>query len=420
MSAPASPAEERRVVVVGGGPAGLAAATRLAERGVPGVTVLEREEKAGGVPRHCGHYPFGLRECQRLLKGPAYAARLVARARAAGVEIRERTTVVALGPGPGPVLDLTTPEGRTRIRAERVILATGVREASRAARLIGGARLPGVLSTGTLQGMVYLKGLAPFRRPVVLGTELVSFSSLMTCRHIGATPVAMIEAAPRITARAFARGLPALLGIPVLLETEVEAIEGETRVEAVRLREPGGESRRLACDGVIVSGRFTPEAALMRQGGFALDPGGGGPVTDQYGRLDDPAYFAAGNLLRPVETAGWSWREGVRVADAVADDLMADASPGAGDPIEIAVAGAALKYVAPGRLIPGGPPPAFDALQLRLTRPARGLLTARAGSAILWTGRIDGLPERRILVPTAPILRAPPGARVTIELEERA
>src|SRR3546814_16232694 len=95
-----------------------------------------------------------------------------------------------------------------------LLLATGVRETSRAARLIGGARPLGVVTTGALQSLVYLAGRRPFERPVILGTELVSFSALLTCRPAGIRPVAMVEAKPRITARRFTDGLPRLLGIP--------------------------------------------------------------------------------------------------------------------------------------------------------------------------------------------------------------
>ncbi|MDY6860366.1 MAG: FAD-binding protein, partial [Pseudomonadota bacterium] len=178
------------VVIVGAGPAGLAAAAELKARGVGSVLVLEREAQAGGIPRHCGHFPFGMREFHRLLRGPAYAARLLARAQAAGAVIKTGVTVTALHPGPG--LSVASAGGLRQITARRVLLCTGVRESTRAARLIGGTKPGGVLSTGALQGMVHLQALRPFRNPVVLGTELVSFSALLTCRHLGIRPAAMI------------------------------------------------------------------------------------------------------------------------------------------------------------------------------------------------------------------------------------
>ena len=144
---------EAEVIVIGGGPSGLGAATELARAGRR-VTLLEREADAGGIPRHCGHYPFGMREFHRVLRGPDYAARLVQRAVAAGVTLRTGTTVTSLRPG--GVVEVTCDAGPETLAAKAVLLATGVRETSRAARLIGGEKPGGVMSTAALQGIVYL------------------------------------------------------------------------------------------------------------------------------------------------------------------------------------------------------------------------------------------------------------------------
>ena len=176
------------VAVVGGGPAGLAAATELARQGVD-VLVLERNAEPGGIPRHCGHPPFGMREFGRVLRGPEYARRLARRAREAGVRILAPASVLALLPG--GKLAITSDAGFGRLSARIVLLATGVRETTRAGRLIGGTKPAGVMNTGALQGLVYLAGQTPFRRPLILGSELVSYSALLTCRHAGIRPVAM-------------------------------------------------------------------------------------------------------------------------------------------------------------------------------------------------------------------------------------
>ena len=160
--------------------------------------MLEREATAGGIPRHCGHYPFGMREFHRVLRGPDYAARLVKAALAAGVTLRtrhHRHRAAARRGGRGHQR-----RGAETLRAKAVLLATGVRETSRAARLIGGEKPGGVMSTGALQGIVYLNHQRPFRQPVILGTELVAFSALLTCRHAGIKPLAMVEPGRRITA----------------------------------------------------------------------------------------------------------------------------------------------------------------------------------------------------------------------------
>lgn len=406
---------EVEVAVVGGGPAGLAAAIRLRERGVATVAVLDREPAAGGIPRHCGHYPFGMREFHRLLRGPDYARRLVARAEAAGVAIHTGTTVVGLAPGPR--LLLSTAAGQAELIARRVLLATGVRESSRAARLIGGQRPLGVVTTGALQSLVYLAGQRPFRRPVILGSELVSFSALLTCRHAGIRPVAMVEENARITARHFAAMLPRLFGVPLHLATQLVSIHGQSRVEGVTLRLPDGSTQEIAADGVVVTGAFTPEATLAQLGHLAVDPGSGGPVVDQFGRCSDADFFAAGNLLRPVETAGWSWREGLAAGDALAESL-AGRLASAERSLAVTRAHPAIKLALPQRIaLPAGPG-GTDRLQLRLSRAASGSLTVSDAGGILWQRPLAGLPERRILVPLGGFIDRVGGDTLTLSIAE--
>lgn len=403
--------ETADVVIVGAGPAGLAAAAELRRLGVPRVVVLEREAAAGGIPRHCGHYPFGMREFHRVLRGPDYAARLVARATAAGVEIRTRTSVTALHPGGR--LELTGPDGLGEIAARAVLLATGVRETSRAQRLIGGEKPGGILPTGALQGIVYLNGQRPFRRPVILGSELVAFSALLTCRHAGIRPVAMVEPNARITARSPAVWLARLMGVPVMTASAIDRVLGRDRVEEVVVQSPGGP-QHLAADGVIVTGAFRPEATLLRASHLELDAGSGGPVIDRWGRLSDPAYFAAGNLLRAVETAGWSWAEGQRAARAI-HAALAGRLPAPGG-LRLQLEGAAIKLALPQVLV-GGPAGdgAADHLQLRLNRAAKGRLRLMQDGACLVERRLNALPERRIRLPI-PALRG--DGPLTLVLDE--
>lgn len=393
------------ILVIGAGPAGLAAATVLAPSAR--VLVVDREAAAGGIPRHCGHYPFGLREFRRLLKGPAYAQALVARAQAAGVHIATGVNVVSLLPGPR--VAVTSNAGMTEIDAKLVLLATGVRESSRAQRLIGGEKPGGVMSTGALQGLVYLEGKRPFRRPVILGTELVSFSAIMTCAHAGIRPVAMIEPNSQVTARWPATVYPHLKGIPLHLSTVIASIEGRDQVERVVIKGPKGESA-LETDGVIVTGRFRPEATLLDGSGLVRDPATGGPLIDGFGRCSDPSYFAAGNLLRPVETAGWSWAEGVAVGQAMRAAFAGRLPPG--DTYPVKLIGAALDWVVPQR-VTGPEAAAFDRLQLRVTHPVAGRLILKAAGRKYASRRIDTRPERRITVPLPPRAGA-----VEIVLEE--
>lgn len=390
------------VAIVGGGPAGIAAALALRARGVERVTILEREEMAGGVPRHCGHPPFGMREFHRLLSGPAYAARLRNAAQDAGVDIRLNTTVTALHASGR--LAVTTPDGMAEVSARRVILATGAREMPRSARLMTGDRPVGVITTGTLQHSIYIEHLKPFRRPVIVGTELVSLSAVLTCWKAGIKPVAVVEAGARPIARRPLDLFPRLLGIPMHYGAEVTDIRGRSRVEAVMLRLSDGSLKEIACDGVLLTGRFVPESALARLSHLEADVGSGGPAIDQFGRCSDPAYFAAGNLLRPIETAGWSFREGGRIGAVVADDLDGRL-PAANHTIAIE-RGGGLKLTVPQRIALPSTEASLDHIQLRAKASGRGLLKAESEGKILWQKRMSVLPERRILVPLTALLEA--------------
>lgn len=375
------------VLIVGGGPAGLAAAARLGARGAGAVHVVEREADFGGIPRHCGHSPFGMREFHRVLSGRAYGRRLAEAAGAAGATLHSGVTVTALSPG-GHVA-VTTAAGIAEIRARAVLLAAGCRETPRAARLVGGTKPGGVLTTGALQGLVHLDHLKPFERPVIVGTELVAFSALLTCRQAGMRPVAMVEADARITARAPCRLLATALGVPVWLGTGLRAIRGRDRVTGVTLSR-GGATREVDCDGVVFTGGFRPENALLRASHIEVDPATRGPAVDQFGRCSDPAYFAAGNLLRGVETAGWCWAEGRAVAGAIAAHLAGRLpAPEPARPVEIS--GPGLAWVLPRRIVSGaGPAPALARLQLRADRAFDGPLMVDGHARHLRTR-----PERR-------------------------
>jgi NADPH-dependent 2,4-dienoyl-CoA reductase/sulfur reductase-like enzyme len=376
------------VAIIGGGPTGVAAALQLKRRGVARIVILEREAELGGVPRHCSHPPFGMREFGRVLTGPGYARRLRAAAEKSGADIRLHHSVVQLHPG--GTLALAAPEGSVQIRALRVLLATGARESSRSARLLGGDRPLGIINTGALQAHLTLHGTIPFRRPVVVGTELVALSALATCRRHGIAPVAMLESGARPTARWPLTLLPSTLRIPLHLRSEIAEIHGTGRVENVKLH----DGREISCDGVLLTGNFVPESTLARMGHLAIDPGTGGPLTDQYGRCSDAAFFAAGNLLRGVETAGWCFREGAKIADYIADDFLSGLPYHEGG-INI-ICGPGIKYAMPQMLT--RVTKLRGELQLRVSQQVRGQLRIIAGGSVLYKRRIAALPERRILI----------------------
>lgn len=381
------------VLILGAGPAGLAAAAELKRLGVRDVVVIEREQQAGGVPRHCGHLGFGWKEFRRVLSGPSYAKRLVQAA--AGIDVRTGTTALSLEPG-GHV-HIVSPEGQATITGRRVLLALGTRETPRSARLVSGSRPWGVFTTGALQQLVYLARTQPCKRAVIVGTELVAFSNLLTMRHAGIKPVAMLEPGDHVMAPAPGDWIARIaFATRVLTRTRVVAIHGTRTVTGVEI-ERAGERSVLACDGVVFTGRFVPEAAIVKVSHLALDAGTGGPVVDQYGRCSDPDYFVAGNLLRPVEASWTAWGEGRAVAHAIAASLHG-ALPAATRLIALEPQ-SPVRYVCPQRLAAPAPLPAALPFNARMVHATRGCLRVLAGKRVVWNQERRFLPERRIDLP---------------------
>jgi len=387
-----------QVAIVGGGPSGLAVASGLAEAGVDDVVVLEREADAGGIPRHCGHSPFGLREFHRVMSGPVYTRRLKRQAEDYGARVWTGATVTEIGAN--RKLTLSTNDGMQSLSAEKIVICTGNRETPRSARLVSGSRPLGIVTTGALQSMVYLKHRLPFKRPLIIGSELVSFSALLTCRHAGIKPVAMIDTNPRVTVWKAAVLLPRLLGTRLLLNTSLEEIRGQERVDSATIRDAAGELTSLECDGVIFSGNFVAESSLIRSSHLALDARSGGPVVDQYGRCSDRDYFACGNLLHPVDTAGWCWAEGMRTAAYVNASLGGELTQ-SDRMLEIESSSPSIKYFTPQRI--ALPETLTDrkhpGLQIRFSDNLPGRLVLRDETSDLIARSIRARPERRVLLP---------------------
>lgn len=386
------------VIVIGGGPSGVGAAIELRRRGAKKVMILEREPHLGGATRHCSHSPFGMMEFRRVYFGAAYGRKLEHEAAKAGVDVRTGHSVVKLGAD--GTLTVTSHRGVETLLGRRVMCTTGAREKPRSARLISGDRPIGIVTTGTLQSYVAFQGLMPFRRPVVVGSELVSLSAVLTCLTHGARPIAMIEAGPHSMARAPLAWFPTLVGIPFHRGTDIIDIKGDSRVESVTIRREDGATETLECDGVLLTGQFMPEASLFLQSNMWVDPGNTGPAVDQYGRTANPIYFAGGNVLRAVETGGWAYREGQAVGASLASDFKWDpattefAQVHFDDPI---------KLVVPGILRRSDMrPSAFNRFQLRVLRRARGRLSLEIEGKETWFKRAEWMPERRILVPIPP------------------
>ncbi|MFE1294106.1 NAD(P)/FAD-dependent oxidoreductase [Streptomyces sp. NPDC058731] len=301
------------VLVVGAGPAGLTAAARLAAAGVPRVEVLERDDPAGGVPRHCAHRGFGT--WPGALTGPQYARRLTEAALRAGAEVRTGVTVLDWA---GPrTLTAVSARGPETITAGSIVLATGARERPRAARLVPGTRPAGVYTTGELQRAVHLHGQDVGERAVIVGARDVAYAAA-TLRTAGTRVVAMVTEHPGPRSTAVRAAHTRLWhAVPLLTDTTVTELLGHGRLSGVRVRRRDGRTTVLAADTVVFTGDFVPDHELARRGGLTLDPATRGPAVDAALHTSRPGVFAAGGLLRPGRSARAAAGAGARAAWSV-------------------------------------------------------------------------------------------------------
>jgi thioredoxin reductase len=388
------------VVVVGGGPAGLACAIELRRLGVADVLVLDREPSAGGIPRHCGHQGFGVRDLRRLMSGPRYAHRYVDAARRAGAQVREETMVT--GWSPGGALEVTSPAGREQIEPSAVVLATGCRERPRSARLVPGSRPAGVMTTGTLQQLVEVGGERIGTKALVVGAEHVSFSALMTLAHGGAQAVGMVtELARHQSLAAFRIGAALRYRAPLWTRTAVAAIHGRERVEEVELIDlDGGGTRRVACDTVVFTADWIPDHELAVMAGLDMDPATNGPRVDTGLRTSREGVFAAGNLLHGAEPADIAALSGRHAAATVARWLSEEPSRWPEERVPI-VCRPPLRWIAPNSLSDARDTPPRGRFALRSSEFVhRPTIEIRQADRILWTGRLTRLvPGRSAYLP---------------------
>ena len=301
-----------RVLIVGAGPAGLAAAHALARQGIGGILVIDRDDEPGGLPRFCHHPGFGMEYARWPYTGPGFVKRLLNDLKSSDVRIACRTTLLSLREGPeaelvGPAL------GLRRMRPQAVIIATGIRECNRGNLAVPGDRAEaGILTTGQLQQIVARKVVLPkhMKSVILVGTEHVAFSAIWTARKAGLRVTTMIGHEDRIMSFAPVGALARLCGTTILIASSIREIEAKNgAVVAATVDTPQG-TRRLATDGIVFTANWSPETAALAGGPVALDARTAGPRIDQAMRTSSRGIFAAGNVLHGVESSGWCAREG--------------------------------------------------------------------------------------------------------------
>ena len=297
------------LVIIGGGPAGLAAASAAREAGLQDILILERDNKLGGILNQCIHNGFGLHTFKEELTGPEYAHRYIEKVLEQDIPYALNTMVVDISKDPNSddklVMAMNKEDGLFTVRAKAVVLAMGCRERSRGALNIPGYRPAGIYSAGTAQHYVNIEGRMPGKEVVILGSGDIGLIMARRMTLEGAKVKVVAELMPY--SGGLKRNIVQCLddfGIPLKLSHTVVDIKGKERVEGVTIAEVGSDRKPIpgteefySCDTLLLSCGLIPENELSRQLGVQMNPVTSGPSVDERLQTNVPGVFACGNVL---------------------------------------------------------------------------------------------------------------------------
>lgn len=365
------PVETCEVAVIGGGPAGLAAALGARRAGAGKVLLLEREKRLGGILNQCVHDGFGLFLYKETISGPEYAERLAEDV--AREPIRIETGAMVLDLSPERVLRINARTGYRLVEAGAVVLAMGCRERTREMIGIPGTRPAGVLTAGSAQNLVNLQNLRIGNEAVILGSGDIGLIMARRLVFEGVAVRGVFEILP--WASGLERNVRQCLmdfGIPLELGSTVVEIRGRDRVESVvvarvdeGLGPVAGTERVIPCDTLLLSVGLIPENELSKRAGIELSPLTGGAVVDEALMTSAAGVFSCGNVLHIHDVADWASFEGFAAGESAARYAAGEREAGASVRVS---AGSNVKYALPQRLTSGK---AGAELSFRVTRPLR-------------------------------------------------
>ena len=316
------------LVIIGGGPAGLAAAIAARKAGVQDLLILERDREAGGILNQCIHAGFGLHSFGEELTGPEYANRYLNEAKALQIPCQLNTTVLDLSPE--RIITATSREfGLQQFQADAVILAMGCRERPRGALNIPGSRPAGIFSAGTAQRLVNREGYLPGKEVVILGSGDIGLIMARRMTLEGAKVKLVAELLPY--SGGLKRNIVQCLDdfdIPLKLSHTITEIHGKERLEGVTVAQVGpdrkpipGTEEKISCDTLLLSVGLLPENELSRQAGVELDRVTGGPCVNESLETSIPGVFACGNVLHVHDLVDYVSEEAGRAGSCAAEYL---------------------------------------------------------------------------------------------------
>lgn len=292
------------IVIIGGGPAGLAAALEAKRNGAESIVILERDRELGGILNQCIHNGFGLHTFKEELTGPEYASRFIRQVKEEKIEYMLNTMVMDISPEK-VVTAMNREEGLFEIQAKAIVLAMGCRERSRGALNIPGYRPAGVFSAGTAQRLVNMEGYLPGREVVILGSGDIGLIMARRMTLEGAKVKVVAELLPY--SGGLKRNIVQCLddyGIPLKLSHTVIDIQGKERVTGITLAQVDENRRPIpgteefySCDTLLLSCGLIPENELSRGMGVTMSPVTSGPVVNESLETSIPGVFACGNVL---------------------------------------------------------------------------------------------------------------------------